>query len=292
MTARVEQLVAVVEELLSPQAGGPDMDVPVFRSMPSESTRAAAKRRGVELTAGEVQAVAATMTHPIAIGTWNMLAGPRKAARISGVTIAQPAFRYAIAMHAITVLLGLALLASSLVASLRGSPQLAAAIGALGLATFTALFLVAPLRALYRSLGRRVQLEVIGLGYQRQMDLYRMFAMAAEDREQYEGDAAVLPSMEANSTRTLQLIEALGHPDELAGIRSQAGFGAMPLVMSAASGLNGGPPVVGPFAVRQGSGQPPAGAKIFVEPKMIIMDAPPQQTTLAQDFLNEDEPGR
>lgn len=270
MSLRTEELVGIIEELMNPRDGDAT-DIPTFRAMPAEMVRTVAARRNIDLTSEDARVVGATLAHPFAIGTWNLTSRAPEEAEVSALRIARPAFRYAVAMHATMVLLGLALLGFSLAASLRGSPQLAAALGAIGLASFTSVFLVAPLRDLRRSLGRRVQLEVIGLGYQHQMDLYRMFARSADQSDQFLIDAFVVPQITAISARTVQLVEALGDAETLANTAASSG-GATPLVMRA---------VLRQGETSGGDGHPTGAqmSKLPLEGKMILMDKPPTMDT-------------
>ena len=202
---------------------------------------------------------------------------------------------------------------------MNGSTQLAAAIGLLGLGSFTAVFLIAPLRDLYRSLGTRVQLEIIGLGHQRQMDLYRMYARATESSANFIVDAAVLPRIAVITERTLSLVEHLGEPlDPAAG----AG-GELPLAMDPRVGgppgpgakvffdksvpldkppLAEAPPTAGqPGAVetnpRDGHGGNVREGKMSMDPKMMVMDkvpmaeAPPPVADLPEPAGDDEHPG-
>lgn len=296
MTVTGDDLAEVLEELMSPSDHAV-VDIPTFRANPVEMTRRAANARGVSLSAEELSVVSEALTHPLAIGTWNMIDPSQDELEISGLQVAIPAFRYAVTMHATMVLLGLATLAVSLGASIMGSTHLAAAIGVLGLGSFTAVFLVAPLQDLYRSLGSRVQLEIIGLGHQRQMDLFRMYARTGEQSSNFQVDSAVLPRLAVITERTLGLIENLGQPVDPAFEAP----GVLPIMMDDPVT----PRVPGPdakvFMEKSAWDKPPlsetapvagglesdrpeppdAGGtkpwtqKVMIEPKMIVMDKLP-----------------
>ncbi len=209
MSLRRRALDELVRELVSP-AGGPPIDVPTFQADPLEVTRRLAKSKGLAMTEDELRVVSSVLVQPVSIRTWYLIARSQHELEISGLDVARPAFRYAITMHTVMVLLGLSLLGSSLAASVQGSTQLAAVIGALGLGAFVALFLVRPLKDLYGSLGTRVQLEIIGLSHQRQIDLFRMYARMTNESDRFEIDEAVLPLLNAITERTLSLVENLG----------------------------------------------------------------------------------
>jgi hypothetical protein len=304
MSVDSDALADVLQELMSP-ATTTTVDIPTFRSNPVEMTRRAADARGVTMTADEFRLVSEALVHPVAIGTWNLIDRSQDEMEISGLQVARPAFRYAVAMHTIMVLFGLVLLGTSLAASLNGSAQLAAAIGVLGLGSFTALFLVAPLQDLYRSLGTRVQLEIVGLGHQRQMDLFRMYARTTDESDHFLIDAAVLPRITMITERTLALVENLGQPF----LPAARPGGALPLVMDPEALGPQGPGrkvfmdksafmEASPTGSREGDAAPDSSEgpmqqtkvpadKIMIEPKIIMMEKAP----ITEAPLPPTEPG-
>jgi len=251
---------ALLQQLMASEK----VDIPTFRSNPTQATLSAAQAAGVALTDEELRDVSRVLVHPISIATWNLVDRSHDYLEVSGPKVAHPAFRYAIAMHTTMVILGLTLLGTSLGASLSGSAGLAAALGIIGIASISAMFFIDPIQNLYRSLGTRIQLEVITIGHQRQMDLLRMYARKAEHGDYFLVDQAVVPVIGSITQRTLLLIEHVGQPGPTP--RQQVSIpGPLPL------------PFLIPPAKGAGSGVGPKvpAEKILMEPKMFVMDKPP-----------------